>query len=116
MAEAQGRSRLERTHDALVVALITLRPLIWSGDGTAWDSLAYQWLVAIAGLSLVLEAWLGWRTSWRWSAAGIAALVLWLALLPAACQAPMPSSAWGLTLARNGIMAASRHGLPSSRG
>jgi|GEM_PF-3487622 hypothetical protein len=96
MAEAQGRSRLERTHDALVVALITLRPLIWSGDGTAWDSLAYQWLVAIAGLSLVLEAWLGWRTSWRWSAAGIAALVLWLALLPAACQAPMPSSAWGL--------------------
>jgi hypothetical protein len=87
---------MERVHDVLTVALIVLRPLIWSGDASSWDNLAYVALITVSGLSLVWEGLLGWRRSWRWSSAGCALLILWLVLGLAAVRSPMPSAGWGV--------------------
>jgi hypothetical protein len=84
-----------RLHDALLVALVALRPLVWGGDPGAWDDLAYLALVALAAASVVAETWMGWRRSWRWSWGGLIAAALWLALLPAAARSPLPSHGWG---------------------
>ncbi len=85
-----------RAHDILLVALIALRPLIWSGDASAWDNLAWLLLVIGALGWLVLDAWRGRLSAWRFGIGGAIAAVLLLILLPAALRSPYPSTGIGL--------------------
>jgi hypothetical protein len=96
MAELQAPRWTERLHDLLLVALIVLRPLVWGGDATSWDSLAYLVLTAIALVLVGVEGWCGWRTAWRWNWGGVLAGLLLLALAPAAARSATPSTAWGM--------------------
>lgn len=83
-------------HDILLVALITLRPLIWSGDASAWDNLAWLLLAVGALVWLVIDAWRGRVPAWRFGVGGVIAAVLLLILLPAAFRSPYPSTGMGL--------------------
>ena len=85
-----------RPHDILLVALIALRPLIWSGQAGAWDNLAWLLLVVSALVWLVIDAWRGRLPAWRFGVGGIIAAVLLLILLPAALRSPYPSTGMGL--------------------
>ncbi len=85
-----------RAHDVLMVALIVLRPLIWGGEGSAWDHLAWLFLVIIALGWLVVDAWRGRVSQWRFATGGVLAGVLLLVLLPAALRSPFPSTGLGL--------------------
>jgi hypothetical protein len=85
-----------RLHDALVLVLIGLRPLIWSGDPTAFDNLAYLVLVVLGLVLLVAEGWAGARREWRWGWSGLLFALVVAALLPAAICSPLPSEGWGL--------------------
>jgi O-antigen ligase len=85
-----------RAHDILLVALIALRPLIWSGQASAWDNLAWLLLVLVALLWLVIDAWRGRVRTWRFGVGGILGAALLLILLPAALRSPYPSTGMGL--------------------
>lgn len=95
MAELPAPRWTQPLHDALLVALIVLRPLVWGGDTTSWDSLAYLVLCAGALALVVIEGWCGWRGAWRWNWGGVLAGALLLALVPAAARSASPSAAWG---------------------
>ena len=98
--------RSGRLHDALLVLLVALRPLVWSGDASAWDTLAYLGLVMVALTALVVETWQGLRPTWRWGWGGILATALLLALLPAALNSPFPSNGmgfWGMLTIHLGL-------------
>ena len=88
-------TRCDRWHDALLVALIVLRPLVWSGDRTAWDHIAWMLLVIVALSVLVVEGLTGRRPWLRWGPGGVIAGVLVAGLLPATVFAPEPATARG---------------------
>jgi O-antigen ligase len=85
-----------RQHDILLVALIALRPLVWSGDAGAWDNLAWLLLAVGALMWLVADAWRGRVPAWRFGIGGLIATALLLILLPAALRSPYPSTGMGL--------------------
>ncbi len=85
-----------RAHDIFLVALIALRPLIWSGDAGAWDNLAWLTLTMFALGWLLIDAWRGRITSWRFGIGGIIAAALLVTLFPAALRSPFPSTGIGL--------------------
>jgi O-antigen ligase len=97
-----------RAHDVLLVALIALRPLIWSGDATAWDNLGWLALVLIALGWLVVDAWRGRVACWRGGIAGVSAALLLCILLPAALRSVYPSTSmgvWGMAMIHLGFAA-----------
>ncbi len=115
MAEDRPARWSGRLHDVLLVALIVLRPLVWGGDATSWDSLAYLVLTAGALGVVVAEGWCGWRPAWRWNWGGLLALLLLLTLAPAAARSATPSAAWGMwgmVLADLGLAAYAMQALP----
>src|SRR5688572_29930576 len=85
-----------RAHDILLVALIVLRPLVWSGQAGAWDNLAWLLLALIVLVWLVIDAWRGRVSAWRFGIGGVLAVALLLILLPAAFRSPYPSTGMGL--------------------
>jgi len=85
-----------RAHDILLVALIALRPLVWSGQAGAWDNLAWLLLALTALVWLVIDAWRGRVPAWRFGVGGVLAAALLLILLPAALRSPYPSTGMGL--------------------
>lgn len=85
-----------RGHDILLVALIALRPLVWSGQAGAWDNLAWLLLALVALVWLVIDAWRGRVAAWRFGIGGVLAAALLLILLPAALRSPYPSTGMGL--------------------
>jgi O-Antigen ligase len=85
-----------RAHDILLVALIALRPLVWSGDASALDNLAWLLLALIALVWLVVDAWRGRLPAWRFGIGGVLGAALLLILLPAALRSPYPSTGMGL--------------------
>lgn len=95
IAAPDRRSTFDRWHDALLVALIVLRPLVWSVDYTAWDHIAWMLLVIVALVVLSLEGLAGRRPWLHWGPGGIIAGVLIAGLLPATVIAPEPTIAWG---------------------
>jgi O-antigen ligase len=95
-----------RAHDVLLVALIALRPLIWSGDAGAWDNLAWLTLTIFALGWLLIDAWSGRFTSWRFGVGGILAAALLVILFPAALRSPFPSTGigmWGMAIIHLGF-------------
>lgn len=88
-------TRFDRWHEALLVALIVLRPLVWSGDHTAWDHFAWMLLVIVALGVLTVEGLTGRRPWLRWGPGGLIAGVLVAGLLPATVLSPEPATAWG---------------------
>lgn len=95
-----------RAHDVLLVALIALRPLIWSGDASAWDNLAWLALTIFALGWLLIDAWRGRFTSWRFGIGGILASAFLIILLPAALRSPFPSTGiglWGMAIIHLGF-------------
>lgn len=85
-----------RAHDILLVALIALRPLVWSGQAGAWDNLAWLLLALVALVWLVIDAWRGRVAAWRFGIGGVLAAAMLLILLPAALRSPYPSTGMGL--------------------
>lgn len=85
-----------RAHDILLVALIALRPLVWSGQAGAWDNLAWLLLAVGALVWLVIDAWRGRVPAWRFGIGGVLAAILLAILLPAALRSPYPSTGMGL--------------------
>jgi O-Antigen ligase len=85
-----------RHHDILLATLISVRPLIWSGDASAWDNLAWLMLVGVALLSLVVDAWRGRLVTWNYGFGGVIAAIFLLILLPAALSSPYPATGMGL--------------------
>ena len=85
-----------RAHDILLVALVALRPLVWSGQAGAWDNLAWLLLALVALVWLVIDAWRGRVSAWRFGVGGVLAVALLLILLPAALRSPYPSTGMGL--------------------
>ena len=97
-----------RAHDVLLVALIALRPLIWSGEAGAWDNLAWLTLVLVALGWLTVDAWRGRLPAWRCAGGGVLATALLLILLPAALRSPHPSTGlglWGMAVIHLGFAA-----------
>ncbi len=97
-----------RHHDILLVALVTLRPLIWSGDASNWDSIAWLLLVAAALIALVIDAWRGQLPAWRFGIGGVLAALLLIVFLPAALMSPFPSTGmamWGSAIVHLGFAA-----------
>lgn len=97
-----------RAHDVLLVALIALRPLIWSGDANAWDNLGWLSLVLVALGWLVVDAWRGRVAYWRGGLGGVSAALLLLILLPAALRSEYPSTGmgvWGMAMIHLGFAA-----------
>ena len=97
-----------RAHDIFLVTLIALRPLIWSGDASAWDNLAWLALAMVALAWLVVDAWRDRLPAWQMSLGGIVGAMLVLSLLPAALGSPYPStglSLWGMAVIHLGFAA-----------
>jgi O-antigen ligase len=95
-----------RAHDILLVALIALRPLIWSGDASAWDNLAWLTLTVFALGWMLIDAWRGRFTSWRFGIGGMIAATLLVILIPAALRSPFPSTGigmWGMAIIHLGF-------------
>ncbi len=95
-----------RGHDVLLVALIALRPLIWSGDAGAWDNLAWLTLTIFALGWMLIDAWRGRITSWRFGIGGMIAAALLVMLFPAALRSPFPSTGigmWGMAIIHLGF-------------
>lgn len=95
-----------RAHDIFLVALIALRPLIWSGDAGAWDNLAWLILTMFALGWLLIDAWRGRITSWRFGIGGMIAAALLVILFPAALRSPFPSTGiglWGMAIIHLGF-------------
>jgi O-antigen ligase len=95
-----------RAHDIFLVALIALRPLIWSGDAGAWDNLAWLTLTIFALGWLLIDAWRGRITSWRFGIGGMIAAGLLVILFPAALRSPFPSTGiglWGMAIIHLGF-------------
>lgn len=88
-------TRCDRWHEALLVALLVLRPLVWSGERSAWDHLAWMLLVIVALGVLVGEGLAGRRPWLRWGPGGLIAGVLIAGLLPSAALAHDAPVAWG---------------------
>ena len=97
-----------RAHDIFLVTLIALRPLIWSGDASAWDNLAWLALTMVALTWLVIDAWRGRLPAWHIGLGGVLGATLLLSLLPAALGSPYPStglSLWGMAVIHLGFSA-----------
>ena len=95
-----------RAHDIFLVALIALRPLIWSGDAGAWDNLAWLTLTLFALGWLLIDAWRRRITSWRFGIGGMIAVALLVILFPAALRSPFPSTGiglWGMAIIHLGF-------------
>lgn len=95
IAAPEIRTSFDRWHETLLVALIVLRPLVWSVDATAWDHLAWMLLVIIALGVLAMEGLTGRRPWLRWGPGGLIAGVLAAGLLSATVLSPEPAAAWG---------------------
>lgn len=104
-----------RAHDILLVALIALRPLVWSGQAGAWDNLAWLLLALVTLVWLVIDAWRGRVPAWRFGIGGVLAAALLLILLPAALRSPDPSTGmglWGMAVIHLGFAAYLMHIVP----
>ena len=103
-----GSSLPGRHHDIILVTVIALRTLIWSGDASAWDNIAWLLFVGVALIALLVDAWRGRLLAWRFGIGGMIATALLLILLPAALTAPFPStgmSLWGMAVVHLGFAA-----------
>jgi hypothetical protein len=97
-----------RVHDILLVTLVALRPLVWSGEAAAWDNLAWLLLVIGALGWLVVDAWRGRVPAWRFGVGGMLVALLLAVLLPAALRSPYPSTGmglWGMAVVHLGFAA-----------
>ena len=89
----------------LLVALITLRPLVWDGDPASPANLIYLTLMVFALGTTAIELLCGTRPVLRWSWTAVVAALLICALLPAAfSRAPVPidGAAFGWQLLLHG--------------
>lgn len=93
MAEARPPI-LDRVHDLLVLLLVAVRPWCWDGMPGQPADLVWQALAVGALLIAALERAAGLRPAWNWSWRGVVAVVLVLALLPAALGAAEPAPSW----------------------
>ena len=85
---------LDRIHDVMLLLLVALRPWCWDGAPGQPAELVWQGLAAGAVCIVALERAAGLRPAWAWSWRGGIAVVLVLALLPAALHAPEPAPSW----------------------
>lgn len=94
MTTAERPPALDRLHDALVLALLALRPLCWDGAPGQPADLIWQGLAVLALGVVAVERAVGLRTAWSWGWRGVVGIALVLALLPAVLAAPEPAPAW----------------------
>ena len=85
---------LDRVHDLLVLLLVATRPWCWDGTPGQPAELVWQALAVGALCIVALERAAKLRPAWAWSWRGALAVVLVLALLPAAFGAAEPAPSW----------------------